>query len=167
MVLISLFSSCSAAVSMELPYLCRSRLSDECSKKEDQYLADCIDTLPGRSPDTMSAVMLDTQQYRMWTCVCRLQRCRELHRVGGNRPEIVFRRRDKRSGIRFSSTHIVQRRIREQRAELLIVSLSIPVFCHQVCANGETMIAQHIRQGTLAHHRSEQLWMLYQARGCK
>src|SRR5947209_16254942 len=112
MVLISLFSSCSAAVSMELPYLCRSRLSDECLKQEDQYLADCIDTLPGRSPDTVSAVVLDTQQDRMWTCVCRLQRRRELHRVGENCPEIVFCRREKRSGIHFPSMHIVQRRIR-------------------------------------------------------
>src|SRR5437763_1300850 len=115
----------------------------------------------------MSAVRLDTQQYRMWTCVCRLERCRELHRVGGNCPKIVFCRRDKRSGIRFSSTHIVERRIREQRTELLIVSLSITVFCHQMSANGETRIAEHIRKRTLAHNRRVQLWMLHQACGCK
>lgn len=79
-------------------------------KEERQYLAYCIDALPGGFPDTMSAVVLDTQQDRMRTCVCRLERCRELHRVGGNRPEIVFCRCDKRSGIRFSSAHIVERK---------------------------------------------------------
>ena len=45
---------------MELPYLCRSRLSKECLKQEDQYLASCVDTLPGRSPKEERPAILGT-----------------------------------------------------------------------------------------------------------
>jgi hypothetical protein len=118
--------------------------SNECLKEEGQCPAYCVDTLPGRSPDTVSAVMVNTQQDRVWTDVGRLERCRELHRVGGNRPQIVFCCREKRCGVLCSGANIVQRRQRKQRAELLSVGLSIPEFCHQVRANGETLVAEDI-----------------------